>query len=342
MSAEKKIDLSGAQRAAVLLLALGEENASEVLRHLSAHEVQLVGSAMTQLIHISREQIGKVLETFTEIVINQKYSNINIEEYTQRIFTKALGEERALDLINNIKLERNGKGLESLRGREGRIIAEMMEHEHPQIIAIVLAHLQIDQAAEVVAYLPKEVRADVVIRLASLDSVSPAALRELDQMLERQFSNTHTKFKVTNLGGIKLVANILNAMNPREEREVLTEICAKDADLSQHIQEQLFVFDNLFKLDERSIQALLREISGEQLVIALKGVEPVVCEKIFAHLSKRAADILRDDLEVKGPVHIREIAAAQKEILDIARRMSKEGLVNLHARKEDDLCLTPT
>ncbi|MCE5231813.1 MAG: flagellar motor switch protein FliG [Mizugakiibacter sp.] len=335
MAADHLSKLNGAQRAAVLLLTLGEQDAVEVLKHLGARDVQNVGTAMAALKNVSREQADAVLDNFTRTVEQQTSIGVGTEEYIRKILVNALGEDKASSLIDRILLGRSTKGLESLKWMESRAVAEMIGQEHPQIVAIVLAHLDADQAAEVLNFLPQRVRADVVMRIATLDGIQPHALHELDEIMEKQFSGNTTKFKSSTVGGHKAAANILNAMETARENELMEVINKVDANLGQRIQELMFVFDDLAALDDRSMQTLLRDISTERLVIALKGSEPGVREKIFANMSKRAADMLRDDLEVKGPVKLSEVDAAQKEILAVARRLADAGQISLGGGGED-------
>ncbi|MDO1528354.1 flagellar motor switch protein FliG [Fulvimonas sp. R45] len=321
--------MSGAQRAAILLLTLGEKDAAEVLRHLNARDVQAVGSAMAALGSVSREQVEQVLARLNDDMGRQTAFGVGTEEYIRKILVNALGENKAGGLIDRILLGRSSKGLESLKWMESRAIAEMIAQEHPQIIALVLAHLEPDQAAEVIGYLPARVRSDAVMRIATLDGVQPHALNELDEIMERQFSGNTNKLKSATVGGLKAAANILNAMESSREAELMAAIRGQDAGLGGRIEELMFVFDDLAELDDRSMQVLLREVPSARLVTALKGAEPVVRERIFANMSKRAADMLRDDLEVKGPVRLSEVDAAQKEVLGVARRLADAGEITL-------------
>ena len=323
--------LNGAQRAAILLLTLGEQDAAEVLKHLSARDVQAVGTAMATLSNVSRDQVEQVLNRLNEDIGRQTALGVGTEEYIRKVLVSALGETKAGSLIDRILLGRSTKGLESLKWMESRAIAEMIGMEHPQIIALVLAHLEPDQAAEVIGYLPQRVRSDAVMRIANLDGVQPQALNELDEIMERQFSGTSTKLKSATVGGLKAAAAILNAMESTREAELMGAIRNHDAGLSTKIEELMFVFDDLAEIDDRSMQTLLREVPSARLIVALKGSEPSVREKIFANMSKRAADMLRDDLEVKGPVKLSDVDAAQKEVLQIARKLADAGQISLSA-----------
>jgi flagellar motor switch protein FliG len=260
---------------------------------------------------------------------------VGTEEYIRKILVNALGENKAGGLIDRILLGRSSKGLESLKWMESRAIAEMINQEHPQIIALVLAHLEPDQAAEVLGYLPERVRSDAVMRIATLDGVQPHALNELDEIMERQFSGTTKKLKSANVGGLKAAADILNAMEASRETELMGAIRTHDEALSGRIEDLMFVFEDLAELDDRGMQTLLREVPSGTLITALKGAEPAIREKIFANMSKRAADMMRDDLEVKGPVRLSDVDAAQKEVLVIARKLSDAGQLNLSSSGDE-------
>ena len=326
---------TGAQRAAILLLTLGEQDAAEVLKHLSARDVQAVGSAMAALTGVTRQQVDKVLDKLIEDMHGQTALGVGTEDYIRKVLVNALGESKAGGLIDRILLGRSGKGLESLKWMESRSIAEMINQEHPQIIAIVLAHLEPYQAAEVLGYLPPRMRSDAVMRIATLDGVQPSALNELDEIMERQFNGNSKNLKSASVGGLKAAAEILNAMETSKETELMSAIRTQDETLGGRIEELMFVFEDLVDLDDRGMQVLLREVPSATLTTALKGADPSIREKIFANMSKRAADMLRDDLEVSGPVRLSEVDAAQKEVLATARKLADAGQLNLSAGGEE-------
>jgi len=315
---------SGVDRAAIFLLSLGETDAAQILKHMGPKEVQKVGAAMAAMANVSREQVQAILGDFIETVENQTALGVGSEEYIRRVMVDALGEEKAGTLIDRILLGRNTKGLESLKWMDARAVAEIIRLEHPQIMAIVLSYLDSDHAASVITYLPERVRIDVIMRIATLDGIQPAALAELDEIMERQFSGSNN-VKSSSVGGVKAAANILNFVDSSMEGEIMELVKDADAELGQRIQDLMFVFDNLVDVDDQGIQALLREVSSDNLIIALKGADETVREKIFKNMSKRAAEMLRDDLEAKGPVRLSEVEIAQKEILAIARRMAEAG-----------------
>jgi flagellar motor switch protein FliG len=321
-------ELTGVRRAAILLMALGQEAASQVLKHLEPKEVQAVGSEMAQLKNVSRDHVTEVLATFSQTVERQTGLGLGNDEYVRNVLVQALGEDKAGGLIDRILRGANTKGLETLKWMDPRAVAEVIRLEHPQIIAIVMSYLDPDQAAEVLSYFADRVRVDVVMRIASIDGIQPSALQELNEIMEKQFSG-NTNVKTSTVGGVKTAANILNFMDSSMEGEIMDNIKEVDGDLGQSIQDLMFVFDNLMDLADRDIQTILREISSDSLVLALKGAEEALKEKIFHNMSKRAAEMLRDDLESKGPVKVSDVETAQKEILAVARRLADAGDISL-------------
>lgn len=326
--AEVAHKLNGTERAAVLLLSLGEAQASEVLKHMGPKEVQRIGSAMATLKNVSRDSVNHVLENFVETVQQQTALGVGTEEYLRKVMVQALGEDKASGLMDRIMMGSSTKGLEALKWMDARAVAELIRLEHPQIQAIVLSYLDPDHAAEVLGFFSERVRPDVLLRIATLEGIQPQALKELDEIMERQFSGNQNVQSST-VGGVKAAANILNFVDTSIEGEVMEMIKDVDAELGQQIQDQMFVFDNLIEVDDRGMQQLLREVSSDTLILALKGADETMREKIFSNMSKRAAEIMRDDLENKGPVRLSEVENAQKEILSIARRMADSGEIAL-------------
>ncbi len=322
--ADTNAKLNGTERAAILLMSIGEQDASEVLKQLGPKEVQKVGSVMASLANVSKQQVGEVLDDFVSTVEEQTALGIGNEDYIRNVMIKALGEDKAGGLIDRILMGRSSKGLDALKWMDPRAVAEIIRLEHPQIIAIVMAYLDSDHAAEVLQFLPERVRPDILMRIASLDGIQPQALQELDEIMEKQFSG-NANVKSSSVGGLKSAANILNFMETAVESEIIERIKETDGQLGDKIQDLMFVFDNLAEVDNRGIQALLREVSSEVLIIALKGADEAVKEKIFTNMSKRASEMLRDDLEAKGPVRLSEVETAQKEILAVARKMADSG-----------------
>ena len=312
----------------VLLLSLGETDAAQVLRHMGPKEVQRVGVAMAQMRNVHREQVEQVMSEFVEIVGDQTSLGVGSDSYIRKMLTSALGEDKANGLIDRILLGGNTSGLDSLKWMEPRAVADVIRYEHPQIQAIVVAYLDPDQAGEVLGHFDHKVRLDIILRVSSLNTVQPAALKELNTILEKQFSGNSNASRTT-LGGIKRAADIMNFLDSSVEGQLMDSIREIDDTLSGQIEDLMFVFNNLSDVDDRGIQALLREVSSDVLVLALKGSDENVKEKIFKNMSKRASELLRDDLEAKGPVRVSDVETAQKEILTIARRMAEAGELSL-------------
>lgn len=321
-------EVKGIDRAAIFLMSLGEAAASEVLKHMEPKEVQSVGAAMAQLHNVSRGQVTTVLKDFCATVQEETGLGLGTDEYVRSVLKKALGDDKAEGLIDRILQGGNTKGLETLKWMDSRAVAEIIRLEHPQIIAIVLSYLEPDQSAEVLALFPDRVRVDVLMRISTLDGIQPAALNELNDIMEKQFTGKNN-VKSSSVGGLKAAANILNFIDSSLEGEIMDSVKEIDADLGQSIQDLMFVFDNLNAVDDRDIQTILREISSESLVLALKGADEDLKEKILKNMSKRAAEMLRDDLEAKGPVRLSEVEGAQKEILSVARRLADAGDISL-------------
>ncbi len=325
---ENSVELKGLEKAAILMMSLGEKEAAAILRHMEPKEAQRLGEVMASLDNITRDKIEVVLEDFVEAVEEETALGLDAEDFVRNTFMEAFGVEKAAGLIDKILTRPNSKGIETLKWLDARAIAEIFRQEHPQIVSIVLSYLENDQAAEVLKYFPPERRSDIVFRIATLDGVQPCALEELDRILERQYAGCLGVTSPAN-DGVSIAANILNFLDPEIESEITEFLKENDAKLAEKIENSMFVFDNLLDADDRGIQALLREVSSDTLLIALKGADEAVKEKIFRNMSQRAAEMLRDDLEAKGPVRLSEVEEAQKEILAIAKRMADAGEIAL-------------
>ncbi|HSB95525.1 MAG TPA: flagellar motor switch protein FliG [Spongiibacteraceae bacterium] len=327
-AAKSKSSLSRIDQAAVLLMSLGEKDAAAVLRHLGPKDVQRLGAAMTQLQNIERAQVEEIVNTFLSDARTLTGLGMGADSYIRNMLVEALGEDKANSVVDRILLGGNTTGLDTLKWMDPRSVADLIRNEHPQIQAIVIAYLDADQAAEVLANLVDKQRLDIIMRVASLDAVHPSALQELNDILEKQFSgNASSQTKA--MGGTKVAAEIMNNMEGSMEGELMESIKEIDEDLGGQIQDLMFVFEDLKNVDDRGIQAMLREVSSEVLILALKGSDEELKEKIFKNMSKRAAELLRDDLESKGPVRVSDVEGAQKEILQIARRMADSGEITL-------------
>lgn len=336
MSSESggKINLTTLDQAAILMMSLGESEAAEVLKHLGPKDVQRIGSAMTALENVPQSHVEHVMGNFLEEARNITGLGMGSDGYIRNMLVAALGEDKAGSLVDRILLGGNTSGLDTLKWMDPRSVADIIRNEHPQIQAIVIAHLDGDQSAEVLTHLQEKVRLDIIMRVASLDAVQPSALQELNTILEKQFSG-NAGSQAKSMGGTKVAAEIMNNLDTSIESELMESIKEIDEDMGTTIQDQMFVFDNLKAVDDRGIQALLREVSSEVLILALKGSDEELQEKIFANMSKRAAELLRDDLEAKGPVKLSEVEGAQKEILLIARRMADAGEIMLGGSGEE-------
>lgn len=326
--AEAAAPLDGAQKAAIFLMSIGEGPAAEIMKYLGPREVQKIGVAMTSLDVVSPTSVSTAIGEFIELVRSHTGIGIGNEEYIRSVLTNALGEEKASSMIDRILLGGHTKGLESLKWMDPRAIVELVRFEHPQIIAIVLSYLDSDQSAEVLSLLPENTRSDLLMRIATMDGIQPAAMKELNEMLELQLRGG-AGGQQSSLGGIKCAAEILNFVDRSIEAKINEQITEADADLATKIQDLMFTFENIADIDDRGIQALLREVSTDNLVLAMKGCDESIKEKIFKNMSSRAAEMLREDLESKGPVKLSEVEGAQKEILGIARRLADEGTISL-------------
>ncbi|MEY4720117.1 MAG: hypothetical protein RL563_2735 [Pseudomonadota bacterium] len=326
--AEENIELNRAQRASLLLLAVGQDRAASVLRHMGPKEVQLIGSTMAQLGTITSQMVDDVLEQFIIDIKNETGLGLDSDEYIRNMLTNALGADKAGSIIDRILLGANSKGIEQLKWMDTRSIADLIRLEHPQIISIILTLLDADQAADVLTLMPRNMRSDILMRIATLEGVQPAALRELDDIMEKQLTGSDG-VKSSQIGGVDAAANILNFIESAVSDPMMQDINDVNADLAQRIQDKMFVFGDLVNVDDRGIQTLLREVSTDQLLLSMRGIDQQLRDKIFANMSRRAAEMLRDDLEAAPPARLSEVEAAQKDILQIAKRLADSGEIAL-------------
>jgi flagellar motor switch protein FliG len=321
-------ELAGTQRAAILLMSLGEQDAANVLKQLDAREVQKIGIAMAELKEVSREQATSVLDKFIGIADGKANMASGSTDYVRRVLTQAVGKQKTDMLLDRVSTGQAGQGIEQLKWMEAKAVAQIIGGEHPQIAAIVLSHLEPEQSAAIMPLLSDDFRTEVLMRIASLNEVPQTALTELDQLVEKQ-ANVKPPAPLRRVGGARTVANILNAMEKDKSGEEMGKIEKSDSAMHQQIKDLLFIFDNLLDVDDRGVQALLREVGSDTLAVALRGAEPEVQEKILKNMSKRAAEILKDDMEARGPVKLADVEAAQKEIIVIAQRLAEEGTITL-------------
>ena len=309
-------------------MSLGEQDAANLLKQLDAREVQRLGVAMAELKEVSREQMTSVLDNFIGVVDGKSNVASGSQDYVRRVLTQAVGKQKTDLLLDRVSTGQTGQGIEALKWMDAKAVAQIISGEHPQIAAIVLSHLDAEQSASILPLLTEEMRTEVLMRIATLNEVPQTALTELDQLVEKQ-ANVAPPAPLRRIGGARTVANILNAMEREKSGEELGKIEKADTEMHQQIKDLLFIFDNLLDVDDRGIQALLREVGSDTLAVALRGAEPEVQEKILKNMSKRAAEILKDDMEARGPVKLVEVEAAQKEIVVIAQRLAEEGTINL-------------
>jgi len=320
--------LDGVEKAAILLLSLSEEDAAQILKHLEPKQVQKVGMAMASIEDLNQAKISAVHRLFIEQIQNFSTIGFQSEDFIRRALTAALGEEKASNLIDQIILGGGAKGLDSLKWMDSKQVANIIRNEHPQIQTIVLSYLEPEQSAEILSQFPEKVRLDLTMRIANLEEVQPAALQELNEIMEKPFAG-QAGAQAAKMGGLKAAADIMNYLDTNIEGQLMDSIREHDEEMAQQIQDLMFVFENLLEVDDRAIQAILREVQQDVLMKALKGADDNLKEKILKNMSKRAAEMLADDLEAMGPVRVSEVETAQKEILSTARRLADAGEIML-------------
>ena len=327
--------LSGTQKSAILMMLLGEEEASEILKNLSPREVQHLGAAMYSVQGLDQDTVNMVLDEFLKIIKEQTSLGLGAGNYIRNVLNKALGEDKAQSVLSRITPSSSDRPIEILDWMDARSISELVIDEHPQIISLVISYLDFGLGADVLMLLPDEIQSDVIGRIATLETVQPDALRELEDVMQRKFK-ANTTLRATQVGGVKAAARIMNFTKQDMEARIMKELAKGDKLLMQGIQEAMFVFDNLLGSDDKSLQTLMRNVDTEDLVLALKGADEPLREKLFSCMSARAAANLADEMEALGPVRLTEVQEAQKRIINIARRLSDEGSIVLAGRGGDD------
>jgi len=326
--------LSGPSNAAILLMAMGEENAANVLQHMGPEEVWAIGEAMTGISGVTQDQIGVTLEAFIGKVEADSSIGAEPSNYLGLMLERALGKERALGVMSQINKDSIAPALDCLKWIPNHVVAKMIKDEHPQFIAIVLSYLNREKAAAVLEELPDERKTDIILRVSRLETVHPKALKEIDVILEKRFGQSFES-ELAGAGGIKTVAEILNGVSTDQENAIMESLNEIDSELATIIREKMFVFENLLTIDDRGIQALLRDIGGDVLTKALKGAGQEVRSKIFKNISSRAAALLQDDLDASGPMRLADVEEAQKEILTVAQQLAEEGKISLGGKGDD-------
>jgi flagellar motor switch protein FliG len=329
------MDTKGLEDSAILLMSLGEEEASEVFKLLSPKEVQALGETIAKMKTIPRDRVDVVLERFAAEASEQSMIVTDTDEYVKSVLRKALGEDKANLLIDRILQGGDISGIESLKWMDAGSVAELLRNEHPQIVAAILVHLDFDQSSSVLKCFTERQRNEVLVRIATLDGIQPNALKDLNEVMSKVLAGGD-KLRKASLGGVKTAAEMINLMGGSIETSVLDYIREADNELAQKIMDNMFTFDDLEKLDDKGIQTLLKEVQSESLIIALKGATPEMREKVFRNMSSRAAETLREDLESRGPVRVSEVEAEQKEMLKIVRRLADEGQIMLASGGDDE------
>lgn len=328
-------DTDGLEDAAILMMSLGEEEASEVFKHLSPKEVQKLGEAIAKTKAITRERLDDVVYKFTGVAAAHSLMVSNSGDYVRSVLKRALGDDKAALLIDRILQGGDVSGIESLKWMEPSSVAELLRNEHPQIVAAILVHLDFDQAADIMKFFAERQRNEVMLRVATMEGIQPSALKDLNEVLFKVLAGGD-KVRKSSLGGVKTAAEMINLMGTAIEGTVIESIRNHDPDLAQKIMDKMFVFDDVLKLDDKAIQTILKEVSSDVLIVALKGAQPELKEKILSNMSTRAAETLREDLESRGPMRLSEVEAQQKEILKTVRRLADEGTIVIGGGGGDD------
>ena len=326
--------MTSTERAAVLMLLMGETQAADIIKYMSPREVQALGSSMVGVVDLSQETVSAVLDDFVSTIKQQTNLGLGTTDYVESVLKRALGEDKASTVLGRILPSGSTKGLEILRWMDPRAIADMIINEHPQVIAIILSVLEYDVAADVINFLPKDRRGEIMQRVAKLETVQPSAMEELERIMAQQFA-TNSSAQSSSFGGVKTAAKIMNFVKVDLETEIMKSLTDIDEDLTLAIQDNMFTFENLSMVDNRAIQVMMRNIDSELLMVALKGASEETRDKFFDNMSQRAKAMFIDDMESKGPMRISDVEDAQKNIMRIARKLSDAGELVLAGRGDD-------
>ncbi|MFL2785367.1 MAG: flagellar motor switch protein FliG [Paracoccaceae bacterium] len=336
MEDAEPIELTGTQKSAILMMLLGEEEAAEVLKNLSPREVQHLGTAMYSVQTADQETVNSVLDEFLEIIKKQTSIGMGAGNYIRNVLNKALGDDKAQSVLSRITPASSERPIEILDWMDARSIAELVQDEHPQIVALIVSYLDYGLASDVLGLLDINLQSEVITRIATLEMVDPEALKELEKVMQRKFK-ANTSLRSSQVGGVKAAAKIMNFTKEAMEKRILTDVKKVDKDLMQAIQDNMFTFENLGMSDDRSLQTLLRSVETEDLILSLKGADEVLREKLFGCMSTRAAANIQDEMEALGPIRLTEVQNAQKRIIAVARKMSDEGTIVLAGRGGDEM-----
>ena len=329
-------EAGGIQDAAILMMSLGEAEAAEVFKHLSPKEVQKLGEAIAKTKTVKRERVDEVVEKFTSIAAAHSLLVSDSGDYVRSVLTRALGDDKAALLIDRILQGGDVSGIESLKWMDPAAVAELLRHEHPQIVAAILVHLDFDQAADVLKFFAERLRNEVILRVATMEGIKPSALKDLNEVLFNVLAGAD-RVRKTSLGGVKTAAEMINLMGAGIETNVIESVRTHDPELAQKIMDKMFVFENMLKLDDKAIQLILKDVASEVLVVSLKGALPELRDKFLKNMSTRAAENLREDLDSRGPMRLSEVEAQQKEVLKVVRRLAEEGQIVMGGGAEDEM-----
>ena len=332
----EQIELTGTQKSAILMMLLGEDEAAEVLKNLSPREVQHLGTAMYSVQTADQETVNSVLDEFLEIIKKQTSIGMGAGNYIRNVLNKALGDDKAQSVLSRITPASSERPIEILDWMDARSIAELVQDEHPQIVALIVSYLDYGLASDVLGLLELNLQSEVITRIATLEMVDPEALKELEKVMQRKFK-ANTSLRSSQVGGVKAAAKIMNFTKEAMERRILSDVKKVDKDLMQAIQDNMFTFENLGMSDDRSLQTLLRSVETEDLILSLKGADEILREKLFGCMSTRAAANIQDEMEALGPIRLTEVQNAQKRIIAVARKMSDEGTIVLAGRGGDEM-----
>ena len=336
MEDAEPIELTGTQKSAILMMLLGEEEAAEVLKNLSPREVQHLGTAMYSVQTADQETVNSVLDEFLEIIKKQTSIGMGAGNYIRNVLNKALGDDKAQSVLSRITPASSERPIEILDWMDARSIAELVQDEHPQIVALIVSYLDYGLASDVLGLLDINLQSEVITRIATLEMVDPEALKELEKVMQRKFK-ANTSLRSSQVGGVKAAAKIMNFTKEAMEKRILNDVKKVDKDLMQAIQDNMFTFENLGMSDDRSLQTLLRSVETEDLILSLKGADEVLREKLFGCMSTRAAANIQDEMEALGPIRLTEVQNVQKRIIAVARKMSDEGTIVLAGRGGDEM-----
>ncbi len=326
--------ISGLEKASVLLMVLGEDIASEVMKYLSPTEVQKLGVSMANTEDLPTEKVKVVAEEF----VNEAKGKLAFvgDDYVKNVLVKALGPDKANSIIERIGQGAETGGIDALRWMDPKLVADILRLEHPQIVALTLAHLEPEQTSEVIQHFPQRLRSDVILRIATMENIAPGAMKELEDVLKSQLtSSTSASMRTRFVGGTKTAAEILNRMDTAIEGAIMADVEKFNVDLAEEIQKQMFVFADLIKVDDRGLQMTLKEVSSEHLVLALKGADDAIKEKFFKNMSERASEMIKEDLESRGPVKLSDVEKAQQEVVRIAKKLAEEGKIIIGGAGEE-------